>query len=162
MSGKPRSGRLWAKADVHSGRALIEVRALINNGGDRVAFHLDAEPDRNKFDLATIAVSPADGLLPATIGTNRAINLRISGKGSWTRWRGAAALDLSGRPAARFALGVDRGQYRPKGMRLLLNFSPGKLRRLLVPGVTIRGFATLKDRILDGQLTAASPNFGRL
>ena len=52
VSGKPRSGRLWGKADVHSGRALVELQALMNNGGDRIAFHLDAEPDRNKFDLA--------------------------------------------------------------------------------------------------------------
>ena len=72
--------------------------ALVNNGGDRIAFHLDAEPDRNKFDLGARVIAPADGLVPAMIGTQRAINLAIGGKGSWTRWRGTAALDLSGRP----------------------------------------------------------------
>src|SRR3954467_3464695 len=51
VSGKPRSGRLSGKADVHSGRALVELEALIANGGDRIAFHLDAEPDRDKFDV---------------------------------------------------------------------------------------------------------------
>ena len=27
------------------------LQALMNNGGDRIAFHLDAEPDRNRFDV---------------------------------------------------------------------------------------------------------------
>ena len=124
VSGRPRSGRLWAKADVRSGRALVEVQALLNNGGDRITFHLDTEPDHNKFELGTSVISPADGLLPAMIGAKRAITLSISGRGSWTRWRGTAALDLSGRAAARLALGVDRGQYPSKGTQLLLNSSP--------------------------------------
>ena len=51
------------------------LQALINNGGDRIAFHLDAEPDRNKFDVRARDRSPANGLVPAMIGTNRAINL---------------------------------------------------------------------------------------
>jgi translocation and assembly module TamB len=157
VGGKPRSGRLWGKADVHRGRALVELQALIANGGDRIAFHLDAEPDRNKFDLTARAVSPADGLLPALAGTKRAIDLAIAGKGTWERWRGTASLDLSGRPTARLALGVDNGLYRLEGKWAPAQFLTGKLQRLTVPSVTIRGSATLKDRILDGQLTAASP-----
>lgn len=157
VSGKPRSGRVWGKADVHSGRALVELKALINNGGDRIAFHLDAEPDRNKFDVAARVIAPVDGLVPALIGTKRSINLSIGGKGSWTRWRGTASLDLSGRPTARLALGVDQGRYRLQGQWAPAQFLTGKLHRLTVPLVTVRGEATLKDRILDGQLTAASP-----
>jgi len=156
VGGKPRSGRLWGKADVHRGRALVELQALIANGGDRIAFHLDAEPDRNKFDLRARALSPADGLLPAMIGIRRSIDLSIAGKGSWARWRGAAALDMSGRPTARLALGVDNGLYRLQGRVAAAQFLNGKLQRLTVPAVTLRGSATLKDRILDGQLTAAS------
>ena len=156
VGGKPRSGRLWGKADVHRGRALVELQALIANGGDRIAFHLDAEPDRNKFDLRARTLSPADGLLPAMIGIRRSIDLSIAGKGSWARWRGAAALDMSGRPTARLALGVDNGLYRLQGRVAAAQFLNGKLQRLTVPAVTLRGSATLKDRILDGQLTAAS------
>ena len=129
----------------------------MNNGGDRLALHLDAEPDRNKFDLTTRLISPADGLVPAMTGTRRAINLVIGGKGSWTRWRGTAALDLSGRPAARLALGVDSGRYRLQGQWAAAQFLTGKLERLTERVVTIRGDATLKDRLLDGQLTAATP-----
>jgi translocation and assembly module TamB len=157
VSGRPRSGSMHGKADVRSGRALVELAALVNNGGDRIAFHLDAEPDRNKFDVAARVISPADGLVPAMIGTRRAISLAIGGKGSWTRWRGAAALDLSGRPAARLALGLDSGRYRLQGQWAPAQFLTGKLERLTERVVTVRGDATLKDRLLDGELTAATP-----
>jgi translocation and assembly module TamB len=157
VGGKARSGRLWGKADVHSGRALVDLGAVLNNGGDRIAFHLDSEPDRNKFDFRARAVAPADGLLPAMLGTRRAINLLVGGKGSWAHWRGVAALDLSGRPTARLALGVDNGLYRLEGRWAPAQFLTGKLHRLTLPLVTIRGRATLQNRVLDGELTAASP-----
>ena len=156
VGGKPRSGRVEGKADVRSGRALVELAALVNNGGDRLAFHLDAEPDRDKFDVAARVVAPADGLIPALVGTKRSINLAVGGKGSWTRWRGTAALDLSNRATARLALGVDQGRYRLQGKWAPAQFLTGKLQRLTVPIVTIRGDATLKNRLLDGQLSAVS------
>jgi translocation and assembly module TamB len=157
VGGTPRSGSVVGKADVKHGRALLELYSVVRDGGDRIAFHLDAEPDRNKFDVRADVVAPADGLVPAIIGTHRSINLRIDGKGDWTRWRGAAALDLSGRPTARLALGVDSGRYRLQGQWAPAQFLTGKLQRLTAPLVTIRGDATLKDRQLDGELTAASP-----
>ena len=157
VGGQPRSGRVWGKADVHSGRALVELKVLMNNGGDRLALHLDAEPDRNKFDVGARVNSPANGLVPALVGTRRAIDLTLGGKGSWTRWRGTAALNLSGRPTARLALGVNRGRYRLQGQWAPAPFLTGKLRRLTVPRVTLRGEGTLQNRVLDGQLLAASP-----
>jgi translocation and assembly module TamB len=157
VGGKARSGSVRGKADVNHGRALVELAAVMSNGGDRIAFHLDAEPDRNKFDVFTRVIAPADGLIPALIGSDRAVNLTIGGKGSWTRWRGSAALDLSGRPAARLALGVDSGRYRLQGQWAPAQFETGKFQRLTMPVVTIRGDATLKDRLLDGQLSAATP-----
>ena len=157
VGGKPRSGSVRGKADVNHGRALVELQALVNNGGDRIAFHLDAEPDRNKFDAFARVIAPNDGLVPALIGTKRSINLSLGGKGSWTRWRGAAALDMSGRPTVRLALGVDSGRYRLQGRWAPAQFLTGKFQRLTTGMVVIRGDATLKDRQLDGQLSAATP-----
>jgi translocation and assembly module TamB len=157
VSGTARSGSVRGKADVRKGRALVELAAQVNNGGDRIAFHLDAEPDRNNFDVFARVIAPADGLVPAMMGTKRSVDLSIGGKGSWTRWRGSAALDLSGRPTARLALGVDSGRYRLQGQWAPAQFLTGKFQRLTMPLVTIRGDATLKDRQLDGQLSAASP-----
>jgi translocation and assembly module TamB len=135
----------------------VELAAVINNGGDRIGFRLDAEPDRNRFDVAARVIAPADGLVPALIGAKRSVNLLIGGRGSWRRWRGTAALDVSGRPAARLALGVDGGRYRLQGQMAPAQFLTGKFQRLTSPIVTIRGDATLKDRLLDGELAAGSP-----
>ncbi|HEY8593178.1 MAG TPA: translocation/assembly module TamB domain-containing protein [Sphingomicrobium sp.] len=157
VSGRARSGRLWGKADIRSGRALVELNALIDGGGDRIAFRLDSEPDHNKFDVAARVVAPADGLLPALVGVKRAINVDVDGAGSWSRWRGQASLDLSGRPTARLAIGVDQGRYRLQGRLAPAQFLRGKLQRLTSPAINVRGDARFVNRILDGQLTAASP-----
>ncbi len=156
IGGKARSGSVRGKADVRSGRALVELAAVLNNGGDRIALRLDAEPDRNKFDVGARVISPANGLVPALVGIRQSINLAIAGDGSWTRWRGTAALDLAGRPTARLSLGVDQGRYRLAGKWAPAQFLKGRLQRLTAPVVDIQGDATLKDRILDGQLIVGS------
>ena len=49
------------------------------------------------------------------------------------------------------------GRYRLAGQWAPAPFLKGKLQRLTTPQVTIRGDATLKDRILDGELAVGSP-----
>ncbi len=61
VGGQARSGSLHAKGEVHSGRALVEVAVLMNNGGDHIVFHLDAEPDRNKFDASQLVILVESG-----------------------------------------------------------------------------------------------------
>ncbi|HWU92525.1 MAG TPA: translocation/assembly module TamB domain-containing protein, partial [Sphingomicrobium sp.] len=156
VAGQQWRGQVSGKADVRSGRALVELAASLD-GGDRLLFKLDAQPDRDRFDLAARAVSPANGVLPVLAGTHRAINLSVGGNGSWTRWRGKADLDLSGRPTARLALGLDKGLYRVAGQWKPAQFLTGRLMRLTSPVVTVRGSATFVDRVVDGQLVLASP-----
>jgi len=136
---------------------MVELRVAVD-GGDRLALNLDAEPDRDRFDVDLVAKSPADGLLPAIVGTRRTIDLTVSGDGSWSRWRGRAALDLSGRPTARLALGADSGRYRLAGEIASSQFLKGKLQRLTAPVVRVRGDGHLQDRILDGELALTSPS----
>jgi translocation and assembly module TamB len=158
VGGTARSGRLAGKADVHSGRALIELAALLNNGGDRIFFHLDAEPDRDKFDLAGRVIAPDNGLVPAIVGTKRSLNAWIGGNGRWSRWRGTAAADLSGRPTVRLSLGVDNGLYRLVGKWNPAQFLTGKLQRLTFPMVNVRGSGTQVGRwAVDGELALTSP-----
>ena len=156
VGGQPHSGKLSGKADVRSGRALVDLTALVSSG-DKIVFHLDSEPDRNRFDLGARVVAPENGLVGSMIGTRRAINLSIGGDGTWAHWRGKAALDLSARPTLRLALGVDQGRYRLQGQWAPAQFLTGKFHRLTMPVVNIRGDATLKDRILDGGFTLGSP-----
>jgi translocation and assembly module TamB len=156
ISGQARSGRVRGKADVRAGRAMVELGVAIDGGGDRIALALDAEPDRDRFDIDLSAKSPANGLLPALAGIRRSIDLTVSGDGSWSRWRGRGALDLSGRPTARLALGADAGRYRLAGEIAPSQFLGGKLQRLTAPVVRVRGDGRLADRVLDGQLALTS------
>ncbi|MFL6733503.1 MAG: translocation/assembly module TamB domain-containing protein [Sphingomicrobium sp.] len=155
VSGKPRAGRVQGSADIRAGRAMVQLKLLVA-GGDRVALGLDAEPDRDRFDVEARIVSPGDGLVPAIVGTRRPIDLSISGDGSWSKWRGSAALDLSKRQAARLALAVDAGRYRLAGELAPAQFLTGKLQRLSTPKVRVLGDARLQERILDGQLSLSS------
>ncbi|MEO8176251.1 MAG: translocation/assembly module TamB domain-containing protein [Sphingomicrobium sp.] len=156
ITGQARSGRVRGKADIRAGRAMIELGVAVD-GGDRIALNLDAEPDRDRFDIDLRAKSPANGLLPSLVGTKRSIDLTVSGDGRWSRWRGRAALDLSGHQAARLALGGDAGRYRLAGQVASAQFLKGRLQRLTAPVVQVRGDGRLQDRVLDGQLTLSSP-----
>ena len=156
VTGRAQSGKIYGSADIRSGRAMIELQAA-TSGGDRLLAMLDAEPDRDRFDIDVRARSPANGLLPALIGSKRPLNLTIAGDGTWRRWRGRAAMDLSGRPTVRLTLGADGGRYRLAGRLAIAQFLKGKLMRLTAPVVQVRGDGRLQDNILDGQLTLGGP-----
>jgi translocation and assembly module TamB len=155
VSGTPRSGRLRGSADVRAGRAIVNLGAAID-GSDQLRVKLDAEPDGNRFDLETRAQSRADGVLPAIFGMKRSLNLVIGGNGTWTKWRGSAALNVSKRPAGRLALSADNGRFGLSGVLGPSQFLTGRLQHLTAPVIKVRGEATLKDRVLDGQLALGS------
>ncbi|MGI8704494.1 MAG: translocation/assembly module TamB domain-containing protein [Sphingomicrobium sp.] len=155
VTGTKRVGRLRGSADVRSGRALVELQAAIA-GSDRLALTLDAEPDGDRFDLEVRARSAAGGVLPALVGSKRSLDLTITGDGTWTRWRGGAALNMSGRRAARLGLAADNGRFSLRGLLAPSQFLTGRQMRLTAPVVRVSGAATLEDRILDGQVIMGS------
>lgn len=155
VTGVARSGRLRGSAEVQSGRAIANLSAAID-GSDQLLLKLDAEPDGNRFNLQTLAQSRADGVLPAIVGMKRSLALVITGKGSWTKWRGSGALNLSNRPAARLGLSADSGRFSLSGVMAASQFFSGRLQHLAAPVIKVTGGATLKHRILDGQLILGS------
>ena len=157
VSGAARTGSLTGEADIRAGRAMVGLQLAILDG-DRMAARLDAEPDRNRFDIDVRAIAPADGLLPAITGIRRPIDLTIGGDGSWARWRGSAKLLVARRPAADLALAADSGRYRLSGRLAPSPFLKGKLQRLTAPVVRVSGNATFLERVLDGELALASPS----
>ena len=155
VTGTERVGTLTASADVRSGQAMVKLGATIA-GSDRFYLHLDAEPDGDRFDLEVRAHSAAGGVLPALVGSKRSLDLAVTGDGTWTRWRGGAALNLSSRPAARLGLAADEGRFGLRGTAAPSRFVTGRLARLTVPVVRVAGHATFEDRVLDGQLVLGS------
>ena len=157
VTGTARLGRVRGRADIRSGRAMVDLGLAIA-GGDRLVLSLDAEPDRDRFDLDIALKAPANGLVPALLGVRHAMDLKVDGDGSWSRWRGGAALNLSGRPAARLSLTASDGRYGLSGVVAPADLLKGKLLRLTSPRVLVKGSATLKDRQLDGRLVLGSPS----
>lgn len=156
ITGKERVASLSGEADIRAGRALVDLKGKVRGGGDDFAILLDAEPDRNKFDVDVRLRAPEDGVIASLIGTRRPIQLQIQGDGSWAKWSGTAFLDLSAKRTAELALTAENGVYGLSGAMEPSQFLQGKKQRLTAPRVLVRGSATLKDRILDGRLSARS------
>ena len=157
VAGAARAGSLLGEADIRAGRAMVGLQLAMLDG-DRLAAKLDAEPDRDRFDLDVRAIAPRDGLIPAIVGLKRPIDLSIEGDGSWTRWRGVARLAVERRETANLALAANSGRYQLKGLLAPAPFLKGRLQRLTAPRVRVEGAATFVDRVLNGQLALASPS----
>src|SRR3990170_3138708 len=152
VTGVPRVGRVQGSIEIRAGRAMVDLGAALEGNGDRIAIKLDAEPDRDRFDLDARVRAPANGLVPALLGTKQPVDLVIDGQGSWTRWRGSAALDMADRPTARLALAADKGRYRLAGTLAPAQFLKGKLMRLTSPQNRVNGAATPQDPPADGPI----------
>jgi translocation and assembly module TamB len=157
VTGKERVASLSGEADVRAGRALVNLRAKVRDGGDQLTFLIDAAPDRDRFDIDIRLAAPEDSVIGAILGTRRPIRMDVAGEGSWSRWAGTARLDLSGSRAADLALTAEQGRYGLRGMLTPAQFLKGKLQRLSEPRILVNGSATLEDRILDGRLSLRTP-----
>jgi translocation and assembly module TamB len=155
VTGTRRIGRIVGKADIHRGRALIDLAAA-TNGGDRLRLLLDAEPDRDKFELGASLLAPAGGVIGKLAGTEKPMQLAIGGKGTWKIWDGSAKLDVARQRIIDLGLGVRGGTYSLGGMIAPASITSGKIQRLSSPRFAVTGRATLAERRLDTKLTLRS------
>ncbi|QAY76521.1 translocation/assembly module TamB domain-containing protein [Sphingosinicella sp. BN140058] len=156
VTGQARIARVAGEADIRAGRALVRLDAEVKGGGDRLALTLDAEPDRDRFDLDVRLAAPANSVIGAIVGTQRPMALVIAGEGRWSAWRGKAQFDLSGRRTAELVLTAEAGRYGLNGWATPGQFWTGAKARMTAPRVTIAGNATFADRRLAGRLSARS------
>ncbi len=156
VTGVERSGIFQGRADIREGRALIDIDAMIRDGGDRLSVLLDAQPDKNRFDLDVQLAAPENSLAGAIVGTKRPIRLAIEGDGNWAAWAGRARLNLSGQPSADLRLKAEKGTYSLTGALAPAQFLKGKLARLSAPRIAVQGSGTFVDRRLDGRLSLRS------
>ncbi len=155
VTGVAREGRIEARADIHAGRALLDIAALIE-GSDRLRLKLDAEPDRDRFDMDMKARGTADGVLARLSGLRRAIALDVTGDGRWTRWQGGATAIVGGARLVDLKLGNRAGAYTLTGFVAPASITRGRVQRLSTPRFLVNGAATLADRRLAGSLSLRS------
>ncbi|MEG3175998.1 translocation/assembly module TamB domain-containing protein [Sphingomonas sp. RB3P16] len=155
VAGVTRVGRLRARADIHRGRALIDLVAAVA-GSDRLQVHLDAEPDRNRLETTAQVRGSASGVLAKLAGIAKPIALDIDGKGTWAAWRGRAVAQVGTVRLADLALSNRAGTYTLSGQLVPAPLAHGKLARLTTPRVLVQGGGTLVDRQLKGTLSLRS------
>ncbi|HEY6916577.1 MAG TPA: translocation/assembly module TamB domain-containing protein [Allosphingosinicella sp.] len=155
VTGQARAGSVNARVDIRSGRALVDLAAALKDG-DRLTLLLDAEPDRDRFDVEVRLSAPENSLAGALVGTKRPIQLTVTGDGRWAAWKGRGQLRLSNRPVADLRLEARSGRYGLSGLLAPAPFLKGKLARLSSPRIAVEGGGTLADRRFDGRLSVRS------
>ena len=159
VTGVRRVGRVQARADLHAGRALVDLAAVVA-GSDALRIHLDAEPDRNRLELDAQARGGAAGVLAKLSGFAKPIALDVAGKGTWAAWRGTAVADVGSVRLADLSVSNQAGRYALSGVLTPAPLAHGKLARLTAPRVLVQGGATLADRQLTGTLSLRAPALG--
>lgn len=155
ITGVIRSGKISGRVDIHAGRALVDLDAIVE-GSDRLRLKLDAEPDRNRFDIDAHARGTAKGVLAKVTGFGRPIALDIVGDGTWSAWKGSAIADIGNIRLIDLALTNKAGTYDLTGTLTPAPLARGKLMRLTSPHVVVNGTGTLANRQLEGKLDLRS------
>ena len=155
VTGVARYGRIRGRADIHAGRALVDLAAVVE-GSDALRLRIDAEPDRDRFDIAVRARGVKDGVLARLSGIRKPLRLEVGGAGSWTRWDGHALANAGGARVIDLTLGNRKGAYTLTGDFVPSAVAGGKLARLTAPRVAVNGGATLANRRLAGNLALRS------
>jgi translocation and assembly module TamB len=148
------------RADIRSGRVLLDtqVRAEV---GDRLLLLLDAEPDRDRFELEADLRAPAGGVVATAAGLGAPLAVVATGSGSWTRWRGRLDADIgAGEAAVRVAalrIEADDGRFRVRGDLKAEPFVDGTLAALAAPAIAVDATAGRDGDRFDIRFVASSP-----
>lgn len=158
VSGRLRTIAVDGNADIRSGRALVNLAAttLGGGGGDVVRVKLDAEPDRNVFDIDVAVTAPQGGAIATMAGLSAPLDLTIRGDGSWQVWQGQLRGRLDGQPLADLALSARDGQFALKGIVQPGRMLTGPAARLTAPATSIAATARIEERVAAVDLNLAS------
>ena len=149
------------RADIRAGRVLLDMQARAT-AGDRLLLLLDAEPDRDRFELEADLRAPSGGLVATAAGLDKPLVLTATGNGSWSRWRGELEARIgegeAAAPLADLSLSADDGRFRASGrltpQPLLPAGSP--IAALAAPAITLDAIASRDGDWLDLKLAATS------
>lgn len=154
--GTQRIGTLEGRADIRSGRALVDLKARVA-GSDDLKLRIDAEPARDRFDLDVAAKGAAGGVLARMVRAKGPVALAVTGDGSWAKWDGRANGIVGTTRVVDLALAQVAGRYTLSGTLSPSSLLKGRLQRLTAPRILVNGSAEFANRRLDGQLSLRTP-----
>ena len=131
------SGRI----DLREGRLLTDLD-LNGQKGDRLQLLVDAEPDRDRFELGLRLDATGDGLFAGLAGIDRPLTARLSGDGSWARWQGSLGVASGDDRLAALALSARDGTFRIEGQLEPASFLDGTAAALAGPRVALEATAS--------------------
>jgi translocation and assembly module TamB len=156
ITGEEQVASLEGKAGIADRRAVVDATAG-SAKGDRLVLKLDAVPDDNRFDVDARLSAPADGLVAGLMGREVPVAATLSGRGSWQKWDGALAAQMSGEEVADLALTARDGTFTAKGTAAPVKvMADSLLVRALSPVATIDMAATFENRVADLKGSIAS------
>ncbi len=148
---------LIAKADIRDGRVMVKADGRLG-ADDQLHALIDAEPDRDKFDLAVKYDAPKAGVLAGLIGTKAGYHGEVAGKGSWSKWNGYGYVSRDGANFAAFRMLNASGRYTIVGQaHPQAAIDEGLLRQVLGETVSYKAVGTLKRSVLDGTVQLVTP-----
>ena len=156
--GKRRRIDLVSKADIRKGRVLLSVNSQLG-GSDRLIGRIDAEPDRDRFDLYADYVAPRGGVLAGLAGANSDIRGKLFGKGKWSDWKGGIYATQDSKPFAAFRIGNRAGRFSVLGQAwpdgLLSSTAKAAIGRVL----SLKFDGTFQDSVLSGNIWSDAAAF---
>src|SRR3546814_12424515 len=101
--------------------------------------------------------APSGGLTGRLLGLKQAMELRVTGDGSWQNWTGKANARVDDLHLLDLTLVMSKGQFDLSGTAAPTSLLSGKLQRLTAPRVFITSAANLAARRLDLTASLLSP-----
>lgn len=162
VSGQRRVLGVGGSALIRAGRAKVDLAALTlaeagqTGPSDTLRLMLDAEPDRDRFDIDATVVAPQGGAIGGLLGLKAPLDVRLAGDGAWRRWQGRLAATLGGQPLATADLTNDAGAFALKGEARPALLLAGLPARLLGQVLAVAGTARMGEARTDVTLRLAS------
>lgn len=157
VTGRRHLMSLGGRAKIADGRAEVAldagtIAAPGLAGGDRISLRVDAEPERNRLDLALGLVGPGNGFIAGLIGVDQPVAARLRGRGDWADWRGRAAAALGGRMFADLAVNARDGTFAIQGPLRPGLVMQGPVERLAGPVMLMNLVTSWENRRADMRL----------
>lgn len=141
---------LLSRVRIRDGRALVKADGTFGRY-DRLHALLDAEPDRDSFDIDLDYEAPRGGVLAGLLGVEAGYRARIAGEGTWQDWLGHLVVTREGQRFAAFRLTNNNGTYGLLGQLRPAAALSGTAKRLAGETVSLSLSGTFDNRAFDGR-----------
>ncbi|AMO71089.1 translocation/assembly module TamB domain-containing protein [Sphingorhabdus sp. M41] len=156
IAGTEQFANLSGSADIRAGRAMVRLDAATTSSGDKLLLALNAEPERQKLDIDAEITAPAGGVLAGALGMDRDLAVTLKGDGSWQKWNGELNALSGGEPLAQITLDAKDGLFAYDGKLTAALMPEGVAQRMASPNLSVKGTASLADRLVALDLNARS------